>query len=94
MSDDAHRQLTTKECKINSFVDVLALDVRVLIVILGDAPVVVSVLPLSQQLREVHVVGDDDELKVLLVVVAQKVFPCRKQNIGLKIKFGASKTNG
>ena len=50
-----------------SLVDVLALDVRVLVVVLRDPPVVIRVLALSEHLREVHVVRDDDELEVLLV---------------------------
>lgn len=68
----------------DSFVNVFALDVRVLVIILGDAPIIVGVLPLPQQLRKVHVVRDDDELEVLLVAAAvHDVDEAARQAVGV-----------
>ena len=39
----------------------------VLVIVFRDPPVVVRVLALTEDLSKVHVVGDYDELKVLLV---------------------------
>lgn len=48
--------------------DLLLREVRVLRLVLGDAPQEVGVLPRADQVREALVVRDDDELEVLLLL--------------------------